>query len=120
MSRTDRGQATVELALMLPFMCVLVCGFTQVAVIVRDELAVQAAAREAARAASVAADAAGVAIDAAQRAITLRPLAVQVAESDGMVTATVAYTNPTDVPLIGFLLPDVRVAAAATMTLEPP
>ena len=47
----DRGQATVELALALPMVCLLLLAMVQVAVIGRDQLAVQLAAREAARAA---------------------------------------------------------------------
>ena len=52
-SRGERGQATVELALCLPMLCLLLLGVVQVAVVVRDHLAVQVAAREAARAAAV-------------------------------------------------------------------
>lgn len=44
----DRGQATVELALALPMVCLLLLAMVQVAVIGRDQLAVQLAAREAA------------------------------------------------------------------------
>lgn len=116
----DRGQATVEFALVLPFACLLLTGFVQVAVVVRDQLAVQAAAREAARAASVAADGAGAAADAAQRAIELRPLDVSLTEAGGIVTATVSHVNHTEVPLIGALLPDVTLDASVSMAVEPP
>jgi hypothetical protein len=37
-----------------------------------------------------------------------------------MVTATVRYTDPTDVPLVGALLPDLDVVASVTMAVEPP
>ena len=37
----DRGQATVELALALPVLLVVLLGVVQVAVVVRDRLAVQ-------------------------------------------------------------------------------
>ena len=116
----DRGQATVEFALVLPLACLMLTGFIQVAVVVRDHLAVQAAAREAARAASVAADGSGAATDAAQRAINLRPIDVSVVEVDGVVIATVTYVNHTDVPLIGPLLPDVTLEASVAMAIEPP
>ncbi len=116
----DRGQATVELALVLPLICLLLCAIVQVAVIGRDQLAVQLAAREAARAAAVAADPATAATAAAHRAIALRPLAVGVREANGMVTATVRYTDGTDVPLIGTLLPAVTFTATVTMQVEPP
>jgi Flp pilus assembly protein TadG len=119
-SRPDRGQATVELALCLPMLCVLLLGVAQVAVVVRDQLAVQLAAREAARAAAVAAAASAAGRAAADAAVTLRPLVVDVASNGATVTATVRYIEPTDVPLIGMLLPDVTVTASATMQVEPP
>jgi Flp pilus assembly protein TadG len=115
----DRGQATVELALSLPVLCVLLLGVVQVAVVARDRLAVQLAAREAARAAALS-PAPGVAAAAARAAVALTPLQVQIDEHDGMVTATVRYTDPTDVPLVGALLPDLDVVASVTMAVEPP
>lgn len=116
----DRGQATVELALALPLLCLLVLAVVQVGVVVRDRLAVQLAAREAARAAVVAADPAAVGTPAAQRAVQLRPLQVRVEAGGDTVTVTVTYIEPTDVPLIGALLPDVEVSATVTMAVEPP
>ena len=118
--RHDRGQATVELALSLPVLCLFLCGLVQVAVIARDQVAVQLAAREAARAAAVAADARGEGTRAAERATTLRPLEVTITESAGWVTAAVTHTDRTAVPLIGLLVPDVAVTAAVTMAVEPP
>jgi len=117
--RADRGQATVELALCLPLLCTLLLGVVQVAVVVRDQLAVQLAAREAARAAAVSATPEAAGSAAAHRAITLRPLAVDVDVGVATVTARVSVVNHTDVPLIGTMLPDVTVAASATMALEP-
>ena len=114
------GQATVELALCLPLLFMFLLGIVQLVVIVRDQLAVQLAAREAARSAAVAAPSAAAAERAANRAVTLRPLAVATRLSFDAVTVTVSHVTPTDVPLIGALLPDVTVSADATMTLEPP
>ncbi len=116
----DPGQATVELALCLPMLCVLLLGVVQVAVVVRDQLSVELAAREAARAAAVAADASGAGTSAARAAVRLAPLDVRISTGDATVTATVRYVDHTDVPLIGMLLPDVTVSADVTMRLEPP
>ena len=116
----DRGQATVELGLALPLVCMLLFGIVQVAVLGRDQLAVQLAAREAARAAAASGDPAATGSAAAHSAVALRPLAVDVSESNGTVTATVSYTDHTDVPLIGALLPDVLLTATVTMAIEPP
>lgn len=115
----DRGQATVELALCLPVLCVLLLGIVQVAVVTRDRLAVQLAAREGARAAAIGADDAAV-----RRTVTatvaLAPLTVGVDRRAGSARVTVAYREPTDVPLLGALLPDVEVRASVTMAVEPP
>ncbi len=116
----DRGQATVELALSLPLVCLMLFGIVQVAVLGRDQLAVQLAAREAARAAAVAGDPIAAGRTAALRAVALRPITVEIRENAGAVTATVRYTDHTDVPLIGALLPDVDFTATVTMAVEPP
>lgn len=117
--RADRGQATVELALALPLLCLLLLGVVQVAVVARDRLAVQLAAREAARAAAVVTNP-SAAFAAGRAAVALAPLRVEVTRTAAHVRATVTYREPTDVPLIGVLLPDVVVAASVTMAVEPP
>jgi Flp pilus assembly protein TadG len=109
----------VELALTLPFLCVLLLGAGQVAVVARDRLAVQLAAREAARAASVSNDHTAARV-AAERAIALRPLSVAVDESGNTVIVTVTYVDPTDVAVVGAVLPRLPVSATVTMALEPP
>lgn len=119
-ARSDRGQATVELALCLPLLCLFLLGIVQLVVVVRDELAVQLAAREGARAAVVAASSAAAAQAAATHAVTLRPLSVRSTSSKAAVTVTVTHVTHTDVPMIGLLLPDITVSADATMALEPP
>jgi len=114
--RADGGQATVELALATPVLCLLLLGIVQLVVVVRDQLAVVDAARVGARAAAVAADPAG----AAAGVTTLDGAQVSTAVQGQFVTVTVTATSPTDVPLIGNLLPDVEVTGRATMLLEPP
>jgi Flp pilus assembly protein TadG len=116
----DSGQAAVELALCLPLLFMFLLGIVQLAVIVRDQLAVQLAAREAARAAAVTSSSDASAQHAAARAIALRPLTVVTRLSSDTVTVTVTHLTHTDVPLIGALLPDIPVTAEATMALEPP
>ena len=110
----------VELALCLPLLFVFLLGIVQVLVIVRDQLAVELAARESARAAAVAASPDSAAEHAALQTISLRPLRVETSTSTDLVTVTVSHVTHTDVPLIGALLPDITVTAAATMALEPP
>jgi len=112
----DRGQATVELALATPVLCLLLLGVVQLAVVVRDQLAVVEAARVGARAAAVAADPA----TAAARVTAIEGAQVSTAADGQFVTVTVTAMSATDVPLIGTLLPDVEVTGRATMLLEPP
>lgn len=119
-ARRDRGQATVELALALPLVCLLLFGIVQVAVLGRNQLAVQSAAREAARAAAASGEPRAAGTTAAHRAVALRPLIVEIGESGETVTATVRYADHTDVPLIGALMPDVVLTATVTMAIEPP
>lgn len=114
--RSDHGQATVELALATPVLCLLLLGVVQLAVVVRDQLAVIEAARVGARAASVAADPAA----AAGRVVAIDEAQVSTATDGQFVTVTVTAISSTDVPLIGALLPDVEVTGRATMLLEPP
>jgi Flp pilus assembly protein TadG len=116
----DTGQATVELALSLPLLFMFLLGIVQLVVIVRDQLAVQLAAREAARASAVAISSSAVAQGTADRAVSLRPLIVATRVAIDTVTVTVSHVTRTDVPLIGALLPDITVNATATMALEPP
>jgi Flp pilus assembly protein TadG len=117
---SDDGQATVELTLALPLLCLFVLGMVQVAVIGRGQLAVQLAAHEAVRAAAVSADPATAAPNAAHHAISLRPLDVQIESDDTTITVTVSYVDHTDVAMAGGLLPDVTLQARATMAFEPP
>jgi Flp pilus assembly protein TadG len=118
--RDDRGQAAVELAMAMPLVVVFVLGVLQVALVARDQLAVELAAREAARAASVSADPAGAATAAASRVTELGPLDVSVSVAGDVVRVRVSYTNPTDVAIVGAAIGDVTLDATATMAFDPP
>jgi Flp pilus assembly protein TadG len=116
----DRGQAAVEFAIALPLVVVLVLGIVQVVLVVRDQLAVELAAREAARAASVAGAPGAAASRAANAATSLRPLSVSTRVHGARVTVEVAFQSDTDVALIGALMGDITVSARVTMGREPP
>jgi hypothetical protein len=120
--RRDRGQATVELALVLPLVAILLLALVQAVVVARDELLVVHAAREAAREAAVDADPAAAA-RAAQRAGPLDPahLAVTVRGRGGPgsdVQAVVRYRPPNRLPIVGRLLGDLTLSGRATMRVE--
>jgi Flp pilus assembly protein TadG len=109
----------VELALALPVLVMLLLASVQVTMVVRDQLAVVHAAREAARAAAVSTDGGGDGVAAAHQAVALDDLDVSIAADGTTVRATVHHLVHTDVPLIGALVPDVDVRATATMRVEP-
>lgn len=114
--RRDGGQAAVELALCLPFVVTALLLVVQVGLVVRAQVLVANAAREAARAAAVGATApaaAGLDPDATTVAVAVGGPGAQ-----AWVTATVIHHLRTDVPLVGALVPDVELTATATMRLE--
>jgi hypothetical protein len=103
----------------LPLIVIVLLAITQVGVSVRNEIAVETAAREGARAAAVSADPAGAATAAARRAVSL-PIEVATSTSGGAVTVIVTYVDPTDVAIIGAAIGPITHTASATMALEPP
>jgi uncharacterized protein (UPF0333 family) len=117
--RDPSGQASVEFALTLPIVVVMTLGLVLVGTAVRNELAVELAAREGARAAAVSATPATAAANAANRAISL-PIDVVTALGTSTVTVTVTYVDPVDVAIIGSLVGPVTHTASATMAFEPP
>lgn len=118
--RRDRGQAAVEFAIALPLVVVLVLGVVQVAAIVRDQLAIELAAREGARAAAVSASPASAAGAAADAATGLEPIRTVTSIGASTVTVTVTHTTRARVPLLGLAIGDVTLDATVTMRREPP
>jgi Flp pilus assembly protein TadG len=113
------GQASVEFALALPLVVVMALGLVLVGTAVRNELAVELAAREGARAAAVSATPAAAATGAAQRAVAL-PIEVATRSDGSTVTVTVTHVDPVDVAIVGPLIGSVTHTASATMAIEPP
>lgn len=121
-SRAESGQASVELALLLPLVLLLLLAVLQVGLVARDVVLVTHAAREAARAAAI-----DPSVDAARTAAHdaggLRPdrMAVDAAGRGGSgsrVRVSVSYRIPTDVPLAGALIGDLSVTRSVTMRVE--
>jgi hypothetical protein len=114
----EGGQATVELALVLPLVVILALVLVQASLVLRDQLLVTHAAREAVRAASLDADpgrtqaAADAVLAGAVVWLGRRP---PVGE---MVAVEVHYRSPTAVPVVGPLLPDAALTARAVMQVE--
>ena len=117
---TENGQATVELAIILPFIVFIAAGLIQCGLIVADQLAVWNAARSAARAAAISPNPQFDAQRAANDAVGLRPLQVSITTIDDVVSAHVVYIDKTDLPLIGILFPEISLEATVAMLREIP
>lgn len=118
--RRDQGQAVVEFAIVLPVVVLLVLGVVQVAMIVGDQLAIEHAARDGARAAAVAASPAAAARSAATAATGLTPIHTTTTVRASTVTVEVTHTSRTGVPLLGAIVGNVTLDASVTMRREPP
>lgn len=116
--RAEAGQTTAELALTFPVVVLLVLCLVQVALVLRDDLALTSAAREAARAASLDPDPAR----AERAAAAVLPGATVRSEPrpavGELVRVRVTYRSPTTLPLVGPLLPDPVLVARAAMRVE--
>ena len=116
--RPGAGQTTAELALLVPVFLMLVLVLVQAGLVLRDDLALVSAAREAARAASLDPDPAR----AERAAAAVLPGATVTAGPrppvGELVRVQVSYRSPTTVPLVGPLLPDPVLVARAAMRVE--
>jgi hypothetical protein len=114
----EGGQATVEFALVLPVLVLVLMLVFEVALVARDQVLTVQAARAAVREAAVGSDMARV--KGAARA-TLRDAEVSVTSRGAIgepVVVQVHYRSHTDLPLIGALLPDPQLTARAVMRRE--
>lgn len=118
--RAERGQATVELALGLPVVFIAALLVLQMALVGRDRVMVSHASREAARAAATD-PAAGAALEGALAAgggLDPARIRVDADRRDERIVVTVEYRSPTDVPLIGAILPDPLLTSVVTVRDE--
>ena len=105
----DRGQAAVEFAIALPLVVMLVLGVVQIAVIIRDQLSLELAAHEGARATAVAGAPSAAAASAAEAATGLSPIETTTSTTADSVTVTVRHTTRGRMPLLGPLIGDVEL-----------
>ena len=120
--RGDEGQAAVELALVLPLVVALLLAVVQVGLIVRDQVLVVHAAREAAREAAVDPDPAAARLAAVEgsglRASRVRVTVTGRGAPGSRVRVEVRYRAATDVPLVGAALGDLTLTGVVTMRVE--
>lgn len=120
--RRDNGQATVELALLLPFLVLLMVAVVQVAVFARAQVLVVHAAREGARAAAVDSDRSAVE-QAVREAGPLAPDRLRTEMTNRgapgtRVTVRVHYFAPVHIPILRRFLKGVTLTAQVTMRVE--
>lgn len=119
MRQVDRGQSTVEFALVLPLVLLLLLGLLQAGLMLRDQLLVVSAAREAAREASVSND--RIRIErAAQRAAPGLDPQIDVTRGDrrGDPVRVIVTAHPTAIPLVGRIVEGRTLRASAVMRME--
>ena len=122
--RDQRGQATVELVLCLPFVLAVLAGVVQVALVAGDYVKLWHAAREAARVAIVDPDP-GHAQAAAERAglngvrVTVRPAATYRVQGRPL-TVSLTYSPSGGVPVLGDIASALEFHARASMRIEQP
>ncbi|MEO5679565.1 MAG: TadE/TadG family type IV pilus assembly protein [Acidimicrobiales bacterium] len=111
----------MELALCLPVVAVLLLLVVQAGMVVVDQVAVVQAAREGARRASVDPDPGAVQRAALGGRLGPGRTTVRVERLPGrppLARVEVRHRAATDVPIVGRLIPDVDLAASATMMVE--
>lgn len=124
MSSDERGQSTVELALSLPLVVVVLAIVVQVGAVALDHVRLWHAAREAARVAAVDADVGTITRAAESSGVT--PLDVKVEPQDlyrrqgEPVTVTVTHSPAVRIPVIGALVDGMQLRATASMRIEEP
>lgn len=120
----DRGQATVELALCLPIVALLLGCVVAVGGVVSDQARVWHAAREAARVAAVDPDIAEIRLAATRSGLEGVRVEVSPPEHERVVgepaTVTALYSPRVSVPLIGLLFARTEIRATAAMAIEVP
>ncbi len=118
---SQSGQSTVEFAVLLPVLLLAVLVVVQGGLVVREQLLVQHAAREAARVAAVS-DSVAETRDAAVRAGPLDPARLEVRRSARRpgqpVRVTVDYHVRGAVPIVGPVLKRFTLSASVTMRAE--
>jgi hypothetical protein len=122
--RDERGQATVELVLCLPFVLAVLAGVVEVSLLAGDYVKLWHAAREAARVAIVDSDPVHIQA-AAEHAglenvrVTVRPGATYRVQGRPL-TVMVTYSPSGGVPALGELASGLSFHAHASMRIEQP
>lgn len=117
-SSTDSGQATVELALVMPLIIGLLLIILTAGLVVRDQLAVWHAASAGARAASISPDSPDVVQQAVEAEVQLRPIHLRVVREGDLITVEAKYPRAIRLWLFKFITPPLILSATVTMHVQ--
>lgn len=118
MKQNDDGQATVELALLIPVLAIFLLLILQVGVVVRQHMLVANASREAARELSVDSDRSKATARVLELVRDAHVSIVRPSQPGEYLSVTVHESVPSNVPLIGIVFPDVTVSSSISMRVE--
>jgi hypothetical protein len=122
--RDQRGQATVELALSLPLLALIIGVLVEFGMLVADQARLWHAAREAARIAAVDADEDHQLHAANEGGLGPLEMVTEPVPSLRMqgepVEVSLRYSPDGSVPLIGALFERITLSSSATMRIETP
>jgi TadE-like protein len=122
--KNQRGQSTVELALCLPALALLLAFAVEVALVIGDHVRLSHAAREAVRVAVVDPDAS--AVRAAASRSGLENLEIKITPDSGFrvqgepLEVRLSASSGGHVPLVGKLFESIELHASAAMRIEEP
>lgn len=118
----EPGQATVEFALVLPFLFLFSLSVVLVGSVANDQLALGHASRTAARALSLAdvtdQNAEQIALDTVQNSVALDPVDVDIELNENTARVTLIYRRQINIPIIGNLFNALTLRATTTMPRE--
>ena len=117
-SEPDSGQATVELALVMPLIIGLLLVILNVGLVVRDQLAVWHAASAGARAASISPDSPDVVQQAVEAEVQLRPLHLRIVRDGDLITVEAKYPRTIGLWVFKYIAPPLILSATVTMHVQ--
>ena len=117
-SEPDSGQATVELALVMPLIIGLLLIILNVGLIVRDQLAVWHAASAGARAASISPNSPDVVQQAVEAEVQLRPLHLRIVRDGDLITVEAKYPRTIGLWVSKYIAPPLILSATVTMHVQ--
>lgn len=112
---SDKGQAAVELALVLPLLTVFTIFIAQFAVVARDQLAIWQLARETARDVALSMTPS----ERADQVLATLPEGSTITIDDSIVTVALSRRVHMSIAGFGFIRPTTTLRAGVSMALEP-